>query len=75
MLAIRAAHLEDMLLSIEKMPNKMITDKDGDVATTKPNPDYFNWVTRDQALFGYIFSSLMCEVLQGITTLNSSAEV
>jgi hypothetical protein len=40
--AIHAAHLEDLLLGIEKMPAKMIADKNGNTATAKPNPDYFN---------------------------------
>jgi hypothetical protein len=37
----------------------------------KPNPEYLNWVTHDQALLGYIFSSLSREVLQGVTTLTT----
>jgi hypothetical protein len=61
--AIHAAHLEDLLLGIEKMLAKMIADKDGDTAMMKPNPDYFNWITWDQALLSYIFSSLTCEML------------
>jgi hypothetical protein len=61
--AICAAHLEDLLFGIEKMPTKMIADKDGDATLEKSNPDYLNWVTRDQVLLGYIFSSLTREVL------------
>jgi hypothetical protein len=73
--AIHAAHLDNILLSIEKMSAKTISNKVGDATMEKPNLDYFNWVTRDQVLLGYLFSSLTCEVLQGVTMLTSSAEV
>jgi hypothetical protein len=39
----------------------------------KPSPDYFNWVTCDPALLGYLFSSLTHEVLQGISRLTTFA--
>jgi hypothetical protein len=73
--AIRAAHLDDLLLGIEKMPTKTVEAKDGDSSTEKSNPDYFHWVTRDQDLLGYLFSSLTREVLQGVTTHTSSTAV
>jgi hypothetical protein len=72
---IRAAHFDDLLLGVEKMPAKTVSDKVGDTVTEKPNPDYLSWVTRDQALLGYLFSSLTCEVLQGVTMLTTSAAV
>jgi hypothetical protein len=74
MLAIRAAHLDD-LLGVEKMSAKTTTTKDGDSVVEKNNPDYLNWVTRDQALLEYMFSSLTREVVQGVTTLTMSAVV
>jgi hypothetical protein len=67
--AIKAAHLEDLLLSIEKMSTKTTTTKDGESVVEKNNPEYLNSVTRDQALLGYLFSSLTCDVLQGVTML------
>jgi hypothetical protein len=57
------------------MPTKTITAKDGDSTVDKPNPDYFNWVTHDQALLDYLFSSLTHKVLQGVSTLTTSAAV
>jgi hypothetical protein len=70
--AIRAAHFDDLLLGVEKMPAKTVSDKVGDTVTEKPNPDYLSWVTRDQALLGYLFSSLTREVLQCVTMLTTS---
>jgi hypothetical protein len=69
------AHLNDLMLGIEKMPTKIVATKDGDSSTEKSNPDYYHWVTRDQTLLGYLFSSLMCEVLKGVTTHTSSVAV
>jgi hypothetical protein len=57
------------------MPAKMITVKTSDTITEKPNPKYIKWVTCDQALLGYILSSLSQEVLMGVTTHTSSAAV
>jgi hypothetical protein len=70
--AIRAAHLDDLLLGVEKIPTKTTTTKDGDSVMEKNNLDYLNWVTHDQALLGYLFSSLTHEVLQGVTMLTTS---
>jgi hypothetical protein len=72
---IRAAHLDDLLLGVEKMPAKTTTTKEGDSVMEKNNPDYLNWVTRDQALLGYLFSLLTREVLQGVTMLTMPAAV
>jgi hypothetical protein len=45
------------------------------VPVKKANPEYIRWVTRDQALLGYLLSSLTRETLMGVTTLTSSAKV
>jgi hypothetical protein len=54
---VGAAHLEDLLLGIEKMSAKTIINKDSDSTVDKHNPHYFSWVTRDQSLLSYLFSS------------------
>jgi hypothetical protein len=59
---IRVDHYDDLLLSVEKMLAKTVSDKVSEVME-KLNPDYLRWVTRDHALLGYLFSSLTCEVL------------
>jgi hypothetical protein len=73
--AIRATHLDDLQLGVQKMPAKTTTTKNGDSVVEKNNPDYLNWVTRVQALLRNFFSSLTREVLQGVTTLTTSAAV
>jgi hypothetical protein len=56
--------------TIEKSA-KTISVKTGDTVTQKANPDYVRWVTHDQALLGYLLSSLTQEILMGVTTLTS----
>jgi uncharacterized membrane protein YjjP (DUF1212 family) len=73
--AICAAHLEDLLTGTDVKPAKTIATKSGDTTANMLNPKYAHWATRDQALLGYLLSSLTCEVLQGITTLDSSTAV
>jgi hypothetical protein len=38
---IRAAWMEDILLSVEKAPDKTVTTQSGDSSTEKPNADWF----------------------------------
>jgi hypothetical protein len=71
---IRVDHYDDLLLSVEKMLAKIVSDKVSEVME-KLNPDYLRWVMRDHALLGYLFSSLTREVLQGVTMLTTSALV
>jgi hypothetical protein len=75
MSAVRSTQLEDLLTDVERMPAKMLTITKDDEVLEQPNPEYTKWVTRDQALLGYIFSSLPQEVLMGVTTHTSSATV
>lgn len=72
---IRAAQLEGLLTGVDIKPAPTIAAKTGDSATPEPNPEYARWITRDQALLGYLLSSLTREVLQSVATLTSSAEV
>jgi hypothetical protein len=72
---VRAAQLEDILLSIKKMPEKTITIKNGDSVTSMANPEFIKWCTRDRALLSYLLSSLTREVLMGVTSHTSSAAV
>jgi hypothetical protein len=57
------------------MPAKTIKVKFGDTTMEQPNPEYARWVSRDQALIGYLLSSLTREVLMGVTKLTTSTEV
>jgi hypothetical protein len=69
--AIREAQLEDLLTGADEKSAKTISVKTGDTVTQKANPDYVRWVTHDQALLGYLLSSLTQEILMGVTTLTS----
>jgi hypothetical protein len=51
-----------------EMPAEFLKEKSGDKITEVPNPVYTRWMTRDQVLLGYIFSSLTREVLMSVTT-------
>jgi hypothetical protein len=64
---IWAAQMEDLLIGDDVMPAKTIRVKTGDTTTDKPNPEYTHWLTYDQALLGYILSSLTREVVMGVT--------
>jgi hypothetical protein len=72
---IRAAQLEGFLTATDKMPAKTVRAKTGDTITETPNPEYTRWVTKDQALLGYLFSSLTREVLMSVITHSTSVEV
>jgi hypothetical protein len=51
----------------------MISVKTGNITSEQPNPDYAAWLVRDQALLGYLFSSLTRDALMGVTTATTSA--
>jgi hypothetical protein len=72
---IQAAQLEDLLTSVDAAPGKMIRAKIDDFTTEAPNPEYARWVSLDQALLGYLLSSMTCEVLMHVTTLPTSDEI
>jgi hypothetical protein len=76
MSAIRAAELEGFLTGTEKVPPKIVSSKDdkGQVVQ-QHNPDYSQWVARDQAVLGYLISSLTRETLVTVVTCTSAADV
>jgi hypothetical protein len=54
---LRAAHLQDLLTSIEMAPAKEITVMVDDKPVKQPNPAYIAWVARDQVVLGYLMST------------------
>jgi hypothetical protein len=72
---IRAAQMEGLLTGAEAMPAQTIVVKSSDNTSAQPNPEYARWVSCDQAVLGYLFSSLTREVLMGVTTLTTSVDV
>jgi uncharacterized membrane protein YgcG len=73
--ASRSAQLEDLLTGDDRMSAKTIALQNGNSTTDKLNPEYTKWVTRGQALLGYILASLSRDVLMSVATHTSSAEV
>jgi hypothetical protein len=53
-------------------PAKTFTVKNGDSTTDQVNTEYTKWVTRDQALLGYIMASLTRDVLMSVATHTTS---
>jgi hypothetical protein len=66
--------LED-LTGDDHKPAKLVSIKNSDSVMEQPNPEYTKWETRDQALLGYLLSSLSRETLMGVTTHTTSAAV
>jgi hypothetical protein len=72
---IRVGQLDGLLTGADKMPAETIRVKSGGTTTKQPNLEYARWASRDQSLLGYLSLSLTREVLMGVTTLTTSAEV
>jgi tRNA(Met) C34 N-acetyltransferase TmcA len=73
--AICAAQLEDLLLGIEKALDKELTMVIDGKSEQQRNPAYTAWVARDQAVLGYIMSTLTHETLLHISRCPTAAEV
>jgi hypothetical protein len=69
LLAIRAAQLEDLLLSIEKEITVVVNEK----PEQQKNLAYTIWVTKDQSILGYILSMLTRETLMHVSRCTTSA--
>jgi hypothetical protein len=69
---IRAAQLVDLLTNAEPMLAKTISVKSGDSTIEQPNPEYIKWMNQDQALRGYLLSSMTREVLTSVMMLTTS---
>jgi hypothetical protein len=64
--------MEDLLLGREKMSAKTVSTSSTDVdSSVKTSPKYMRCLARDQALLGYLMSSVTREVLMGITTVEA----
>jgi hypothetical protein len=65
--------MEDLLLGREKMSAKTVSTSSTDAdSSVKTSPEYMRCLARDQALLGYLMSSVTREVLMGITTVESA---
>jgi hypothetical protein len=61
--ALRAVQLDDLLTGGEKQSDKEITVIIDEKSVKQRNPAYTEWTARDQAVLGYLLSSLTCETL------------
>jgi hypothetical protein len=64
--AIRATELEDLLLSVEKAPEKEIIVVVNEKPEQQKNPAYTAWVGKDQSVLGDILSTLTRETLMHV---------
>jgi hypothetical protein len=64
---IHAAQMEDLLLGQKKMLAKTVSTSSTDASSSvKINPKYVRSIARDQALLGYLITSVTREVLMGM---------
>jgi hypothetical protein len=74
LLAIHAAQLDDLLTStdtqLEKEPTMIVDDK----PVKSHNSAYSAWVARDQAVLGYLLSTLTRETLQHVSRCSTLAQ-
>jgi hypothetical protein len=70
---IRAAQLEDLIFGVEKAREKEITVLTNDKSTQQWNPAYTAWVAQDQAIIGYILSTLTYETLMHVSRCSTPA--
>jgi hypothetical protein len=75
LLAIRATQFEDLLTDDDSMPAKQLIITNVDNTTSSmPNPAYNSWVARDQAVLGYLLSSLTHETLLHVSCCTMTAQ-
>jgi hypothetical protein len=68
--------LKGFLTGDEKPPAKTILSKDDKGQQVHlHNPNYSQWIARDQAILGYLLSSLSRETLVSIATCIRAADV
>ena len=75
LLAVRAAQLEGLLTGAEKSPEHFISVTNDDKTVSKvSNPAYTSWIVRDQAVLGYLLSSLTRETLMHVSRCVTAAD-
>jgi hypothetical protein len=73
--AVHAAQLEGLLTGAEKSPEQFLSVTNDDKTVSKVNnPAYISWVARDQAVLGYLLSSLTRETLMHVSHCATAAD-
>jgi hypothetical protein len=74
-LALRGAHVLDLVEGTEKPPEKLLETEDTNKKkVTIPNPEHAAWVSRDQQVLRWILNALSPDVLVHVVGMESSAE-
>jgi hypothetical protein len=66
------AQMEGLLFGTKSMLARTVVVKIGDTTMEKPNSEYTSRLARDQALLGYLLSSMMRDTLMGVTMMTTS---
>jgi alpha-D-ribose 1-methylphosphonate 5-triphosphate synthase subunit PhnH len=72
--ALRTTQLNDLLTGEEKQPDKVTTVIIDEKSIKQRNPAYTAWMAHDQAVLGYLLSSLTRETLMYVSRCTSSAQ-
>lgn len=76
---VRGHGLEGYLLGTNECPhqsiNTQITTETGVMVRTSPNPEYSRWMSTDQLLMGWLYSSMTSEIVMRVMGCNSSSEL
>jgi hypothetical protein len=72
--AIRAAQLDDLLISANPQPEKELTTIVDDKLVKSHNPTYSALVAWDQVVLGYLLCALTRETLQHVLQCSTSAQ-
>jgi hypothetical protein len=80
LLAIRGSRLLGLLDGSDSAPSEIVEVEAADKTADKPakttsNPDYENWISRDQIVLSYLLQSLSPEVLPHVQRIEHAAGV
>ena len=78
--AIRGAQLGRFIKASAKPPSEFLetdgkTAKEGKVVDLLPNPEYEEWMAKDQTVLSYLFSSLPKEIFAQVSSARTAAEL
>jgi hypothetical protein len=72
--AVRATQLEGLITGVEKVPEQSVSiTNDDKKVSEETNPAYIVWIAWDQAVLGYIISSLTRETLMHVSRCTTMA--
>ncbi|KAL2517992.1 Glutamate receptor [Abeliophyllum distichum] len=76
---VRGHGLEGYLMGTNECPHQIIstqiTIEAGVMVRSSPNPEYSRWMSVDQLLMGWLYSSMSSEIVMRVMGCNSSSEL